>query len=71
MRPGLLTITEAARELGINRKTLSKAVRAGQLDAVLINDRYYVSAEVVRRALGTANVTPVAPRPQIRFRGGR
>jgi excisionase family DNA binding protein len=68
MSPQLLTVSAAAQALGLDRKTVAKAVALGQLDAVLVGNRWYVPAETIRRMLGTPPVTPIESRPRVRFR---
>jgi excisionase family DNA binding protein len=47
-----ITVSEAARALGISRESAYRAVRAGQIPAVRLGRRWVVPSSGVRRLLG-------------------
>jgi excisionase family DNA binding protein len=49
-----LTVTEAARELGISKDTAYGACRAGTLPAIRIGRRVIISREVLDRVLAAS-----------------
>ena len=49
--PPLLSITKAAERLGVARKTLTRWIDAGDVRAVRLGERHWVSAAEVDRLL--------------------
>jgi excisionase family DNA binding protein len=59
MEKRTLTVTEAARALGIGRSAAYEAARSGQLPAIRIGRRVLVPTEALQRLLDS--VQPTAP----------
>lgn len=55
----LLTARQAAIILGMDRDTIAKAMRAGQIPTVEVGSRMYVPAAALRAWLGLPPVVPI------------
>ncbi len=67
MEEDLLTIRQAARELGIHRQTVYQAIRRGNLPAVEVLDRVAVRrADIEAYKQRQARVGPQGGRPRTR-----
>jgi excisionase family DNA binding protein len=63
----LLTIAQVSAILRMDRETVAKAIRAGQIPAHVVGVRWYVPAAQLRTWLGQPPIAPIEPRPRVRF----
>jgi excisionase family DNA binding protein len=57
----VLTVEEAARQLGVCGALLRKEIKAGRVYAVRLGDRYLVPTSVVERLLNGGQCPPAPP----------